>query len=150
MNTNPDAVKLPTDNKELNIKYLLFAMLRRWPWFILSILLCFSGTYLYLRYTTPIYKISARLLINDEKKGGSAADVDLAGLGGLVSGKSSVDNEVEVLKTRYLMEQVVRSMDLNITYYKKGRIKQDELYKSPFIVKISEAADTIRSGIFEV
>jgi tyrosine-protein kinase Etk/Wzc len=150
MINNLDSNALQFPHKELNARYLFSKILAKWPWFLLSMLLCLGLTYFYLKYTTPMYKISARLLINDEKKGGIADAVDLASLGGLVTGKSSVDNEVEILKSRLLMEQVVRSMDLNIVYYKEERFKQEELYKAPFLLEFNKVADTIQGGTFKV
>jgi tyrosine-protein kinase Etk/Wzc len=136
----------------VELKRLIIKVLAQWPWFVLSIAICVGISYMYIRYSTPIYTISARLLVNDEKKGGGLmGGEDLLGnLGGLLGSKSSVDNEVEILKTKYLMGEVVKDMNLNISYYKIGAIKDVELYKSPFSVTLLSAADTIRTTSFSV
>ncbi|RZJ73719.1 MAG: capsular biosynthesis protein, partial [Flavobacterium sp.] len=135
------------EEEGVNLKLLLAKIIGKWPWLLLSVCLCLGIAYLYLRYKTPIYKISARVLVNDEKKGaGMLGGNSLLGdLGGLLGSKSTVDNEAEILKTRYLMEQVVRDMDLNITYYHIGRIRDTELYQSPFKVNMITPVDTILS-----
>lgn len=130
----------------LDIKQIVSRLLYNWYWILLSLLICVTFAVLYARYKTPSYKISARVLVNDEKKGsGLMAGSDILGdLGGLLGAKSTVDNEAEILKTRYLMERVVQDMELNITYYRKGRVKNTELYKSPIKVRIISAEDTIK------
>ncbi len=133
------------DTEGLDLKQVLLRVLANWYWIALSVLICLVFSNLYVRYKTPDYKISARVLVNDEKKGaGLSGGGDLLGdLGGILGTKSTVDNEAEILKTRYLMEQVVKDMDLNITYYRKGTVKKVELYESPYKVKIIRSVDTI-------
>jgi len=125
-------------NKEsqFNVVHFFYKVLSNWFWILFSILLCLIASYLYVRYTTPIYSIGARVLVNDDKKGGGMGGGNALGdLGGLLGSKSTVDNEVEIFKTKYLMQQVVRDMNLNVTYFDEGTIMQIELYKSPFIVQ---------------
>jgi tyrosine-protein kinase Etk/Wzc len=140
------------DIEGLDLKQILSRVLANWYWIALSVLVCLACANLYMRYKTPNYKISARVLVNDEKKGaGLSGGGDLLGdLGGLLGTKSTVDNEAEILKTRYLMEQVVKDMNLNITYYRKGTLKKVELYESPYQVKVVTAADTIKATDVEV
>ena len=62
----------------------------------------------YLRLTTPIYNISATVLIKDEKKGGGASmssDLEKMGLEGFVSSSSNVDNEIEVLRSKVFVQR---------------------------------------------
>ncbi|NQX55192.1 polysaccharide biosynthesis tyrosine autokinase [Pedobacter panaciterrae] len=144
--------QLPKD-EGLDISKLLPKIIRKWPLILLSVIVCLGLAYLYLRYTTPMFRISARVLVNDEKKGGSAlgAAADALGdLGGLLGTKSTVDNEAEILQTRYLMEQVVKDMHLNITYIKKGRVNDIEIYKSPFTVQFVVPEDTIKATGFDL
>ncbi|WP_435525580.1 hypothetical protein, partial [Chryseobacterium indoltheticum] len=57
---------------------------------------------------------------------------ELSGIGGM--GTNSVDNEIEILKSKKLMLSVVRELALETNIYSKGKIKETELYKetSPF------------------
>jgi tyrosine-protein kinase Etk/Wzc len=148
MKNTISAYEAPHEDIEgLDLKQILSRILANWYWIAASVLICLVFSNLYVRYKTPNYKISARVLVNDEKKGaGLSGGGDLlADLGGVLGTKSTVDNEAEILKTRYLMEQVVKDMDLNITYYRKGRVKKVELYESPYKVKIIKSVDTIRA-----
>lgn len=101
-----------------------------WPWLILSTIVCLSLAYLKLKYNTPEYKIHASLLVKDEKSGADVPDIGaLEGMG--LFGKSNVDNEVEIFKSRALMQTVVEENDLFIKYYIPGKISAaTELYQN--------------------
>ncbi len=140
--------KVANENIEgLDLKQILARILASWHLIAISVLICLILSNLYIRYKTPSYKISARVLVNDEKKGAglSGGGALLGDLGGILGTKSTVDNEAEILKTRYLMERVVQDMNLNITYYRQGTLKKIELYESPFQVKIIKGIDTIKT-----
>lgn len=72
------------EEKEEKIDFhaMLFRYIIRWPWFVASIILCLAGAWLYLRQTTPVYNISASVVIKDDKKGGNSGG-NLTALEGL-------------------------------------------------------------------
>jgi len=136
---------------QVDLLQLFYRALNNWYWICFSVFLCFSIAYLYVRYTTPIYKITARVLVNDDKKGGGLGSSDaMGGLGNLLGTKSTVDNEAEIFKTKYLMQQVVRDMNLNIIYYNEGSIMKIELYSSPFIVQEVKLEQSFKSTAVNV
>ena len=51
---------------------VLFKYIIRWHWFAASVIICLAAAWLYLKYTTPVYNISASVIIKDDKKGGAA------------------------------------------------------------------------------
>ena len=57
---------------QIDFRALLFKYIIHWPWFVGAVLLCLVGAWFYLYWATPIYNISATVLIKDEKKGGGA------------------------------------------------------------------------------
>ena len=65
----------------------------------------------------------------------------------LINGvKSSVDNEIVILKSKTLTENVVEQLGFNISYYMDGRVLTVESYKtSPITVEFLEGADHIAS-----
>ena len=47
-----------------------------WQWFLLSLLICLLGGWLYLRYTMPTYQMSAFILIkSDNSRSSNASQV---------------------------------------------------------------------------
>lgn len=138
---------LKEDDNAIDLKKILQKLLEKWPWFILSIILCLIAAFLYIKNASPIYSVNARVLVNSDKDSGglpAKAGAGVSDLGSLLGGKSSADNEVEVLKTRFIMEQVVRKMQLNIVYNRISGFKTTEMYKAPFKLQLLKGIDTIK------
>ncbi len=127
--------------EQINIQEILFRYLIHWPWFVASVIVCVALAWGYLRLTTPIYNISATVLIKDEKKGGGAnmsSELEKMGLNGFVSSSSNIENEIEVLSSRTLAREVVSSLGLFVTYMDEDRFPKKELYRtSPVLVSLT-------------
>ena len=124
---------------ELNLQELLKPYLRRWIWFLISVTIVLVLAAIYLRYTTPIYKTTSTVLIKDAKKASSIEEgllQDLSGLGGMQS--ASVDNELEIFKSKKLMREVVTKNNLQTNVTTDANIKNTELYgtTTPILVKV--------------
>ena len=118
----------------LDIKKWFYKLLSFWWLFLISLLLAVSGAYLYLRYSIYQYEARATLLVKTGNIGISEQQI-LAPSEGLVSGGKFMTNEIEILKSRTMMEKVVERLGINVQYFKLGRIKDKELYPtSPIIL----------------
>ena len=121
-------------NDDFNIREALEKYFSYWRWFVLGVLVCLSMAYVYLRYATPQYKASTTILVKDDKKGGMLSELSAfsdMGLGNAM--KSNLDNEVEILKSRTLVESTVKALELNISVFEKGRINTIDVYKNATI-----------------
>lgn len=127
--------------EQINIQEILFRYLIHWPWFVASVIVCVALAWGYLRLTTPIYNVSATVLIKDEKKGGGAnmsSELEKMGMNGFVSSSSNIENEIEVLTSRTLAREVVSSLGLFVTYMDEDRFPKKELYRtSPVLVSLT-------------
>lgn len=127
--------------EQINIQEILFRCIIHWPWFVVSVIVCVALAWGYLRLTTPIYNISATVLIKDEKKGGGAnmsSELEKMGLSGFVSSSSNIENEIEVLSSRTLSREVVSSLGLFVTYMDEDKLLRKELYRtSPVLVSLT-------------
>lgn len=124
------------DDKEIDIQELLFKYLIHWPWFVGAVIVCLISAYIYLYVATPVYNISATVLIKDDKKGGSSnnvAGLDELGLSGLITSSQSIDNEIEVLRSKTLVKEVVNYLNLYVTYQDDDQIPSKELYKTSLV-----------------
>ena len=129
---------------DFDLKMVLEKYLIHWQWFVLGAFLCLIVAYVYLRYATPIYQASTTILVKDEKKGGMLSELSAFSDLGLGSGlKSNVDNEIEILKSRTLVESTVKALKLNITLITHGNVKSSEVFKdTPILVDfISQKSD---------
>jgi capsular exopolysaccharide synthesis family protein len=101
-----------------------------WQWFALGVSVCLLLAFLYLRYTIPQYQASTTILVKDEQKGGMLSELSAfadMGLGGGM--KSNLDNEIEILKSRKLVESTVKKLNLNIALIVKGKVVDREIYQ---------------------
>ena len=134
--------------EEVSIQELLFRYLIHWPWFVVSVLFCVICAFAYLKVATPVYNVSATVLIKDDKKGGSAnmaSELEKMGLGGMVNSTSNVDNEIEVLKSKSLALEVVEQLNLYVSYRNEDSWLSKEMYRtSPVLVSLtSQEADQL-------
>ncbi|PUZ26243.1 capsular biosynthesis protein [Chitinophaga parva] len=124
---------------------------RNWYWFLLSVIVCMAGTWAYLRYVTPDYKINAKILVEDQQKGGDIPGKDVLDELDLFNSKSNVENELEIVKSRTLMENVVRKLQLNVAYFAEGRIKKTEEWGAlPFTFHWIYLKDTLNDVQYTV
>ena len=91
-------------------------------WILLCAALGWVAAKLWFRYQTPVYKVSASLLVNSEEATGTKAVLKQAGL--LDETENLVDNEVFILKSYGIVGKVVDTMNLHINVSKRGRIKR--------------------------
>lgn len=106
---------------------LLERYLPFWPLFVITASLALAVTFVYLRSQVRIYVASAKVLLKDPNKGsGDSKVLDALNIFG---DKKIVENEIVVLKSTNLMEEVVRELDLYANVYNEGKVRVEELYK---------------------
>ncbi len=123
-----------------------FAVLYRtiilnWYWFILSLIICGGLGAIYLRYATPKYQSSAKLLIKDDDNGSKRGQSlqNMTNLG-IISNSAGIDNEMEILSSHSIAEDAIRDLKLYVDYSTKGRIKNIILYRDqPLNVDVDRA-----------
>ena len=97
-----------------------------WPIFVLLTSISLAIAFVYLRAQTRIYIATAKVLLKDpQKNGGDSKVLDALNI---FSEKKIVENEIIVLRSNSLMQQVVKQLDLYATSYNKGNVQTEELY----------------------
>jgi capsular exopolysaccharide synthesis family protein len=130
--------------EEINLREEFEKYSRYWPWFVGSVLLCAVTAFLYLRYTTPVYQSTATIIIKEDKEGGSIPGLEafegmglLAGMGG-----SGIENEMGILRSKQLITDVAKELQLNIRYFFEGDVRTIEVYANkPIEVQILKQDD---------
>ncbi|GLU52722.1 tyrosine protein kinase [Dyadobacter frigoris] len=128
---------LEEDDQNFSLQDYIRRYLRYWYLFPIFFVLALTAAFFYLQITQPVYSAKTSILIKDEKKGlgGSQGDI-LSELSNQFGGNKLVENELEILKSQTLMEQVVKNLNLDVAYSTKKGLKTIDLYsKSPVIVK---------------
>lgn len=122
------------EQSSFNLQTIYTAFILNWKWFLLSIFICIGLGFLYLRYSTPMYNTSAKLLIkdgSDEKRntGGALQALESMSNLGIISNNYGVENEQEILSSTTIAEQTIRDLKLYVNYYMKGSVKKKLVYK---------------------
>ena len=110
----------------------LFTMfVLNWQWFLLSLFIFVCGALLYLRYATPTYQVSAKVLIKDEPNKRRSSGQMLANMQefGFLSTSEGIMNEMEILQSGILARDAVLNLKLYTEYKLGGRFKKVLVYK---------------------
>jgi len=126
MNTIESASEDTIDIKEIIHKYI-----SNWKWYIISVFTFFLLAFLYKSSTSNLYQVESTILIKDDKNSGVMSEMSaFEDLGiGLNGASSAIENEIEILKSRYLIEKIVKDNDFNIKYLEKEGLKLVEKLK---------------------
>lgn len=130
--------------EEFNLREIIKPYVKRWRWFLFSLILTTLLAIIYIKFTAPVYKTQSSVLIKDAKKMSSASgDFGvLAGLGGFAGmGTNSIENELEIFKSKKIIEDATKELKLQVAIYSREAFYDVELYKdtTPFnIIVINE------------
>jgi len=116
--------------RELILKYL-----KHWPIFIIVLVISFTAAFVYLHITIPRFEAYTTVLVKDERKSSGFNETGFFEDLGILVGRGNLDNEIELLKSRSLMRNVVDNLNLNISVFEEKKPIDVELYQnSPFKV----------------
>lgn len=120
--------KISTLNDELDPKLFLYIAKRNILFLIAFVIIAIAGSFLYLRYTQPVYQTSAILQLSVEDQARrvlpttSLQDDDIA-------------KKIELLRSSVFLHRALSKLPLETSYFTKGRFLNHELYRNaPFRV----------------
>lgn len=125
-----------------SIRDTLLRYLVNLPLFILCMVVCLGGANIYLRYIDKVFVANSQILVGGTSAV-SANNSDLVSQGLFGVRAINIDNELELLRSKKLLERVVRKGLFNIRYFNEGTIKRMELYNSsPLVLDYFELNDS--------
>lgn len=131
-----------SDLWNLSVKDLFYKYVRFLPLILLSVAIALLLAFAYLRYTTRTYSATGSMLIDRNEQTGRNDKVE-----DILEGDNrpqNIQNQIEILKSKQLMERVVRKLNLQFSYVAKGKIKDFNIYnQGPFIMEAFKIADTV-------
>jgi capsular exopolysaccharide synthesis family protein len=136
------------NNKEINFKELINPYLKNWKYFVGMVFLMAILAVYYIKTQAPVYKTQTSVLIKDAKKMSAASgDIGvLQSLGGLNGmGTSSIENEVGVFESKSIVEDILRDLNFQTTFYTKQTFSNIELYgeTNPYILNVIQEKNNI-------
>lgn len=137
----------------VDIKQKVELFLSYWKWILLCVILSLALGYAYLRYTTYEYKASATIKIRDEKQSTKLPSIEeISGEGLFSGGTDKIKDEIQIIKSRTLMENIIKTLNLNIRIFEQGKIKERELYVKPPLsltfIESDSLINTIKANIY--
>ena len=137
----------PVRKKKLNLKKEVLRYLRYWYWIVLSMLIFYIAAKIYLRYTEPQYQSRTTLQFPQSKSKGNTALSDLETLGTGLNGNSELQGETTAILSKPILTKVVENLNLNISFYGLGTIKEPELYTAaPVTARLIQAKEGLFSA----
>lgn len=122
----------PTLIEDVTHKYLPY-----WPLFVLLAVPCLIAAWAYVKYKTPVYEITAVIRVKDEKKGVNEDQITESL--NLLSSKTIVENEVEIIHSRNFVDAVVKDLHLYAPIYQQGEQKSVSAYiSSPVNIEVAD------------
>lgn len=131
-------------SKPNEIRQTVDLFLSHWKILLFCIIVALFLGYTHLRYATYEYNASATIKIRDEKQSTKLPSLSELSNEGLFSdGTNKIKDEIEIMQSRTLIENVVKELNLNIRYFAEGSIKESELYKNPPVKLSFFASDSV-------
>ena len=138
---NLEKVQEQVEKSFFNFQKLLTTFLLNWKWFALSLIICLAIAAIKLRYTTPVYQSSGKLLVKaEDNSSGRTRNIQNMTNLGIMTNSAGLENEIEILKSRTLAADAIRDLKLYVTYITEGRIKDIQMYRDqPITVDLDSA-----------
>lgn len=128
--------KAETQQNGLNLKNLLYAVLSRWYWFVISLFI-FGALGIYqIKKTEPVYTSSAQLLLKDDNNSGGDVSGAFSDMG-LLKTNTNIKNEILTIKSSPTISEVVKRLNLMVNYTIPGRLYNPTIYGSSLPVSIT-------------
>ena len=141
------------EQESINIRELLYLFLANWRWFVLSVFLLLAIGTAYILIKSPVYTRSTSILIKEDKKGNSLnSSTEMFADMGLLKSNTNLKNEMLIIKSPMMIEEVVRRLRLDLNYTVKHRfVRNMDLYtSSPVVVELDSMIGENQSISFTI
>jgi tyrosine-protein kinase Etk/Wzc len=117
------------ENEEAaNLRKIFSLIISKKYVFFGAFIIAFACAYCYNIFTIPVYKVSATLLIEEDKKSNASGNDQLLEGFGLMPGMKNLDNQIMVLSSRSLVRKTLEVLPFELEFYYQGLIKKRSLY----------------------
>lgn len=118
----------------MTMKELLALCMNRWMWFVISLVISMTVAVYYLQSTPEIYTRTISVLVKDGKNG-SDTNQQLEDLG-IDMTSSNINDEIVSIHSPAVVQEMVRRLRLNMSYYRPGIFKDKPLYAESLPIEV--------------
>ncbi|MFW6350856.1 MAG: polysaccharide biosynthesis tyrosine autokinase [Bacteroidota bacterium] len=130
MQTTYDPVAF--NEESLDLEKIIKKYIRFWPWILSGLIIALVVGHFLVERKPRVYENRLTLLIHESSE-------PLLNLGGQTSitsgfkyGGSQINNQIEILTSRTLTQNTLKSLDFGIEYYRLGSFSNQEVYPNPY------------------
>lgn len=111
-------------SETIDLKKVFHLFSRKWPVLVGSFLLAFIGGYFYYSSTSPVYRITSSVLIEEGERAGLAGTNQLLQGFGLLPGAQNLDNQIQLLLSWRMIERAINELSFQFDCYNRGMFKK--------------------------
>ncbi len=128
-----------------DVKNTIVQIARNWFWILFFLIICIAGSVFYIKRATSIYGASTKILVKPQK---NALKDALSESLPDVPKKEDVANEIEILKSTRLIDETIKKLNLDVSYFIRGRLRTGEIYQAiPFTIVDGKILDPDYYGV---
>ncbi|WP_245949431.1 GumC family protein [Echinicola strongylocentroti] len=137
-----------SNEEDVDVKTILFNYMRHWKVIAACTFLGILLAYVASKMMTPIYKVNGSVLVGEESQDLGA---DFLEAGSLFQPKNNIENEIGILSSYALTEQVVEELKLNVSFFEEGMIKKQPKYGNvPFDINVDWGTAQLVGGMLKL
>ena len=139
---NRPVSKISKLNKDFDLDLAILVLKKNKIFPIVLILIAVSLSFVYLRYTKPVFESSAVIQRTSQDEGKRILDIDG------IDQENDLSEDVELLRSTFLLDKALRNLTLEVSYYSEGEILTEEKYlQSSYHITLLELKDSSLVGL---
>lgn len=133
-----DLELLQDSEEKIDYKRYFYLVLGYWYWVLILVVLGAGAGYFFGKFTPSTYQIDTSIIVPEDKNAVNLESLFENSIP-VGSGKASINNEVELLKSYTLNHRAIENLNWRTTWFKKRLFNWEGLYtKEPYIVHEAE------------
>lgn len=145
---NNDGIQRRNED-EIDLRLLFQEIRKNWHWFLFSIILFSIGAMLYIKFTLPVYEARASVLVKDTKN--TSKNIEDIFTGDLFGNTKNIATEIGILKSRSILDETIRELNLGVSYFSHSTFFKLPLYKNhPFTAEPLRMTNGVYDEAFEL
>lgn len=134
--------KISPINEDFDFRLMITIARKNFLWVMLFLLSALLLALVIVRYTPPVYEATAVLQISEQNSAKSV--LNDASLRGFTETGNKLATSIELIRSKVIIERVIRKLPLQVSYFSKGEILSNELYRqTPFTIEYAIKDSTI-------
>ena len=117
--------------ESIDLKKYIFKIVSNWYWFALTVSIALGAAFFINRYSDPVYMVRSSILVKGNEGTSVNRDEIIDAFDMFKHGKN-IPNEIGIIKSYDVTRETLEQLDVRVSYFGIGRIRNPELYR-PFI-----------------